>query len=205
MSAKNLILMCLYECGIIREEEDIMDWFSPDKQLKFIIEREPTIFPNSDYQYIISIRIQNILGVELYKISFNEIEAVRILDQFNWFLYETERQLYSSITIQLESNIQYNTIDYIELLWDDIDNENPFYHNEFEGYTRDIKFTISSHNNQFGTIVPICTMYLSSEELNDFMFKLYFISLIDVELQQSYENELENVLSNLVSNGYNIY
>lgn len=204
MSVKNAILMSLYECGIIREGEDNMDWFSPDRQFKFIIEREPTIFLNSDYQYIISIHIQNILGVELYKISFNEIEAVRILDQLNWFLYETEQQLYSSTTIQLESNIQYNTIDYIELLWDDIDEQNPFYYKSYE-YLRNIKFTISSHNNQFGTIVPICTIYLSDEELNDFMFKLYFISLIDVELQQSYENELENVLSNLVSNGYNIY
>lgn len=201
----NSTLLNLYNMGVISNEDNHMQWKSPFGQYIFDIKRyEPDNKFGNNYR--IEVNITNNLGVFVTKLSFNEIDCVRILDCMNWLLYDTEYQSFSNIYIGVstEANLDYKSIFLeIQALVDDnfyIDDHtlNPIYYCDKYDDIRDIEFKILNYNPLAEQQVPILSFNISAGELNDLMFVLYFTCLIDIEIPPSEEAKLENVIHGMI-------
>lgn len=200
-----LILLEMKLLNIIKDDDN-MEWCSPDKQFIFEIKRYDSMFSMDGSRYRIELIIKDILGVIITQISFSELDAIRILDSINVFLYDMDNQTLSDMSIyidpnngRLETNILYMIRD--DILRSEFYN-NPYYVNEMTGTYRDVKFELRKYSPYQETIIPILTFYISNEELNDFMFAIYFTCLIDIEIPTEYISSMEYIVQNLVDYGY---
>lgn len=200
-----LILLEMKLSNIIKDDDN-MEWRSPDKQFIFEIKRYDSMFSMDGSRYRIELIIKDILGVIITQISFSELDAIRILDSINVFLYDMDNQTLSDMSIyidpnngRLETNILYMIRD--DILRSEFYN-NPYYVNEMTGTYRDVKFELRKYSPYQETIIPILTFYISNEELNDFMFAIYFTCLIDIEIPTEYISSMEYIVQNLVDYGY---
>lgn len=200
-----LILLEMKLSNIIKDDDN-MEWRSPDKQFIFEIKRYDSMFSIDGSRYRIELIIKDILGVIITQISFSELDAIRILDSINVFLYDMDNQTLSDMAIyidpnngRLETNILYMIRD--DILRSEFYN-NPYYVNEMTGTYRDVKFELRKYSPYQETIIPILTFYISNEELNDFMFAIYFTCLIDIEIPTEYISSMEYIVQNLVDYGY---
>lgn len=200
-----LILLEMKLSNIIKDDDN-MEWRSPDKQFIFEIKRYDSMFSMDGSRYRIELIIKDILGVIITQISFSELDAIRILDSINVFLYDMDNQTLSDMSIyidpnngRLETNILYMIRD--DILRSEFYN-NPYYVNEMTGTYRDVKFELRKYSPYQETIIPILTFYISNEELNDFVFAIYFTCLIDIEIPAEYISSMEYIVQNLVDYGY---
>ena len=185
---------------------ETMEWYSPNNEFKFVINRyENTLWNNeNDGHFVITVYIYNNIGILLAQLKFSEIDAIRILDSINEFQYEMECQTGSSELIYINANNLRldNKMIYLERL-------NVCPPDDYEiipGYRfRDINFRINQYSPFHQTIINIVNIVLSTEELEELSFKLFFYTLIDIDLPEKYNIELENLVQELFIEKFNLY
>ena len=183
-----------------------MEWYSPNREFKFVINRyENNLWNNdTDGHFVITVDIFNNIGILITQLKFSEIDAIRILDAINNFQYEMECQTGSSMYIYINANNLRldNKIIFLERLNvcppDDYEMIDKY-------YFRDISFKINQYSPFHQTIITIINIVLSQEELENLAFKLFFYTLIDIELPEKYNIELENLVQDLYIEKFNLF
>lgn len=211
MKIEQLLLLEMKLANIIKDD-DSMEWRTPDNQFIFYITRYNSTKINNpnlnisynDSRYIVELIVKDIVGVEINRVYFSELDTIRLLDSMNMFMFEFECQLYSDMSVYLDPNNGRLETNIIHLLRDNIISysDNPYFVNEMRGINRDIRFELRKYCPTQETIIPILTFYVSNEELTDFMFIIYFSILIDIEIPLEYISSIESVVQNLVDYGY---
>lgn len=212
----DLIKLLLTEMKFLNVIKDgnIMEWYSPFKQYKFEIERSDNqLWYPEQYEfskYLISLKISDMLGIPITEVIFNEIDACRILDSMDAFITQYEHQTYSDIYIYtstknptLSSHAFY--LQRLNAYFPDDDDQNKNNQNwdNVNNDIRDILLQIKQFNPIHQTMIDIVSVQLSDEELYNLMYAIYFVSLIDIcDLPDTKELGLENVVTNLVHQGY---
>lgn len=189
------VLMNMYLAGIIKDDEDMI-WASPYKDIIFHISRvenQIAYYRKNWGQYIIIIDIKNNLGTTITQLRFSELDAIRILDCMTQF---TEWQSGSgeSMIIQINPNTLQMFNQYIDLFRlpsiDAVDEEETIF--------RDIQLKINHYSVQHGLYVPLVTLNISDDELNDLIFKIFFVALLDVQMDPNNEIIVEQLASRIV-------
>jgi len=203
MSVQNATLMNMMEMGVIENKED-MEWRSPFGQYIFRIKRYEPELRFGDYNYRIEINIFNNLGVFVTKLQFNEIDAVRIIDNINFIIFDCNYEAYSSIYIEvsMDTNLDCKSL-YLQILpldGDDVytnnNNLNPIYYNNVYDDVRDIDFKILNYNPIKEQQVPIVNFNASPGELEELAFCIYFACLIDIDIPPEESKILDRAMSN---------
>jgi hypothetical protein len=111
----------MYENEIVKSElkslgiingDDEMIWKSPDKSLYFEVNREDAYCSREEfkgYRYICTINVKNNLSVPICKISFSELDAIRILEGFVEFSNPTFFNSNNYVYIPINPNIGLDT------------------------------------------------------------------------------------------------
>lgn len=196
MTVEQHLMIEMKIMGLIRGDEE-MEWISPNREFKFIINRYENRLWNNEQNghYVITIDTANIIGVLITQIKFSEIDAIRILDSINNFLYDMDGGYGESMTIYMETpnNLRMeNKIIYLERII--VDEEKEYKENNI---IRNIKFQILQYSSFHETLIPIITILVGTEELEDFAFKIFFYSLIDIDIPIQYDQQLENFVQNM--------
>lgn len=197
---------------IIREElkgmgvidgNDNMIWKSPDRNYTFKISRSELDNVNPLLpRFIISIIIENEIGIKILELRFSEIDAVRILDNIEVFcggdefynegenfiipINPTNTSL-NSYMIYLENIYKVDTLKI---------------GNNTKTIYKDIAFKIKQYNPLDGSLIDRVSMLLSYEDINDLAFKLFFECLIDIDFPENYDKTLDRI-DEYISNGSN--
>lgn len=182
--------------AVSQEGGDQMEWKSPwEPRFHFFINRYENTIQSSDPKdgsYIIEIKVADGFYNHLIDLRLSEIELFILIDSIDFFTYEmTDARDFSNIIYSFNTNSDMSTpqlvlqrIDEIQAFNgdpDDIDPNEPYY-DEIHDNARDIQFTIQKYNAFYQTIAPVCTFYVSDEELCDFAYDLFFVGLIDLDL-----------------------
>lgn len=196
MTVQQHLMIGMKIMGLIRGDEE-MEWISPNREFKFVINRYENRLWNNDQDghYVITIDIINMIGVHIIQIKFSEIDAVRILDSINTFLYDWNGGSGESMTIYMEApnNLRMeNEIIYMERIL--VDEEKEYKENNT---IRDILFQIRQYSSFHETLIPIVTTVLGTEELENLAFQIFFYSLIDIDIPMQYNQQLENFVQNM--------
>lgn len=182
--------------------DDIM-WYSPEKDYKFEIYRydvNPNLIKSDrDPKFNIVVKVyDNNINIKICEFNFSEIDAIRILDEianFNEYCYQT----YDSTDIFINPS---NTDGICYM----IDIENIFETEERTLYGKpitinnDVRLKILEYGRE--EWVPVVTMKLSLDELNDFAFTIFFYSLIDLDIDDSRMDNIENYIVMKEDYGY---
>jgi hypothetical protein len=197
---------------IIREElkgigvidgDDNMIWKSPDKSYIFKISRSELENLNPLYpRFIISIIIENNIGIKILELRFSELDAVRILDNIEVFCNgEVYYQVQDNFIIPINpNNTSLNSfIIYLENVYDV---ETVTVGNNTKTIYNDISFKIKQYNPLDGSLIDRVSMLLSYEDINDLAFKLFFECLIDIDFPKDMDPVLERI-DDYISNGSN--
>ncbi len=191
---EQMVLTNMKLCNIIKGE-DTMIWYSPNKDFHIVINKYDNTLPFLGSKYIITLELYNNLNVKLYETKFNEIDAIRILNSFQSFL-DCEGQSYANFSIYLNNpsnprlDVSYFFVQ--NIIRDDIDelDEN---NNLNEDYYRDILFQWNIYNTFQEKIVNILNIYLKEEELMELCFDIFFVALLDTQLDPIYQNDIDNL------------
>ena len=197
--------------AVSQEGGDPMEWKSPwEPRFHFFINRYENTVQSSDPRegsYIIEIKVADGYYNHLIDLRLSEIELSILIDSIDFFTYEmTDARDFSNIIYSFNTNSDMSTpqlvlqrVDVLQFFEnpddtdDDIDPEansnNPYYDNIYNE-CRDIQFTIQKYNAFYQTIAPVCTFFISSEELCDFAYDLFFVGLIDLDV-----NAIQDLLS----------
>lgn len=192
-SAVKGAMMNLKLANIIKDEEDLV-WESPFRDIFFHISRvENTIgiYKETWGRYIITIDVKNNLGTTITQIRFSELDAIRILDSMTAFT-EWGGGSGESMYIQINPNTTqlYDHIFYLQRL------NLPEYPDD--QIIRDIKFDVNSYSKMHGQMVPLTTILLCDEELNDLVFKIFFVALLDVQMDPDNEEIISQLAERIV-------
>ena len=182
--------------AVSQEGGDPMEWKSPwEPRFHFFINRYENTIQSSDPKdgsYIIEIKVADGYYNHLIDLRLSEIELSILIDSIDFFIYEmADAREFSNIIYSFNTNSDMSTpqlvlqrIDEIQAFNgdpDDIDPNEPYY-DEVYDEARDIQFTIQKYNAFYQTIAPVCTFYISNEELCDFAYDLFFVGLIDLDV-----------------------
>lgn len=131
------------------------------------------------------------LGTTITQIRFSEIDAIRILDSMTAF---TEWDGGSG-----ESMIIYINPSTMQLFTQIFDLQR-INLSEYPDDTiiRDIKFNINHYSKMHGLMVPLSTIMLCDEELNDLIFKIFFVALLDVQMDPDNELFIEQLAERII-------
>jgi len=190
MGAKLNAMMSMLESGMIERTDNIRVDISKDLYLTIVRYDNKVFFAEGSANYIIEIKFYNLIGIELYMLRFNELDAIRILDSINFFQYETSGGIGDSMLIAINPSNTTLNVPYMNFVWtsgleEDLENPTDDYYD-----IRDIEFTVFQENmtNQFRSI--IIKTNISENTLDEFVFGIYFIGLIDIvpALQRAGQN-----------------
>lgn len=187
----NIINAELRGLGII-DDNNGMVWISNDKHYKFIMSRKENElyrFEQSESgKYIITIDIfDNYTNILIITLRFSELDCIRILESIadfttNYF------QTFDSYVIYINpqnSNLEINMI-YLENVHEFFKDQNG------NDIYRDIVFKIQTH--RYGDMIhDKVIMHMTYEELNNLSFSLFFNSIIDIDIDDQYQESLENI------------
>ena len=174
-----------------------MEWKSPwEPRFHFFINRYENTIQSSDPKdgsYIIEIKVADGYYNHLIDLRLSEIELSILIDSIDFFTYEmTDAREFSNIIYSFNTNSDMSTpqlvlqrVDALQTFNQSDDTEidpNEPYYDEVYDEARDIQFTIQKYNAFYQTIAPVCTFYISNEELCDFAYDLFFVGLIDLDV-----------------------
>lgn len=179
--------------AVSQEGGEPMEWKSPwEPCFHFFINRyENTIRSSAkDGFYIIEIKVADGYYTHLIDLRLSEIDLFILIDEIDFFVYEMEdARVESNVIFPFHTDANMNTP---QLVLERVDVESEFkndcdfikssYYDKTHEAPRDIRFIIRNYNSFYQTIVPICTFYLSNEELCNFAYDLFFVGLIDLDL-----------------------
>lgn len=173
----NMVKDELRGLGVINGDEG-STWISPDKNYVFKINRYENKLWNSNLgQYIIEIDIESSIGYRITKLRFSEIDATIILDNIANFNDYCKNSTDAYCIYINPNNTRVNTT-IIEL------NNIFMIGNNSSNYNSrpDISFSIKQYNPLYENMVPLVTMRLTEKELRDLSFKIFFMTLIDIDI-----------------------
>lgn len=220
--AKSMLITELKGLGIIDGDESMI-WKSPDNDFTFKINRvEIGDFSpyNTNPRYMNTIEVLNDIGIKILELRFSEIDAVRILDNFQEFVSGDYSNVGDSIIIPISTTN--TTLNSYSILLENIfdfedrsmraDNYDPYevYDNlvndQFENgcnkYNmrqedrfsyREILLKIQQYNPIENKIVNRVSMRLSMDDIESFAYALFFISIIDIEFTDEYKEVLDRI------------
>jgi len=195
-SATRGVLMNMYLQGVIKDDEDMI-WESPYKDIIFHISRVENqigYYRENWGQYIIIIDIKNNLGTTITQLRFSEIDAIRILDCMTQFT-EWGSGSGESMIIQINPNTLQMFNQFIDLF------RLPgveYINNDGNEILRDIQLKINHYSPQHGLFAPLITLIISDDELNDLVFKIFFVALLDVQMDPDNEMIVDQLASRIV-------
>ena len=99
----NQLLLLEMKIANILKDGDNMEWYSPNREYVFEVNRyQNTLFNSVDdgSNYIIDIKIKNMIGVIISNIRVSEIDIIKTIDCFQQFLYDMDHQTLSSYLIR---------------------------------------------------------------------------------------------------------
>jgi hypothetical protein len=175
----------------IKDSEEIMEWCTPWKPgFRFIINRyENRYTGNYGYpKYTIELKILDTFYNLITIAKMSEVDLMQFIDQIEAFINEMEHQEYSSVCCQLRSTSTgvggfIELTRHVSLAYTEDGEINPSYYDKEHDDLRDIKFTLYSYNMTYGNVMPSVTFVLSDEELCDFAYCLFFVGLIDLDIE----------------------
>lgn len=182
-----------------------MEWKSPwEPCFHFFISRYENTVQSSDPKeglYTIEIKVADGYYTHLIDLRLSENDLFILIDEMDFFTYDMEdARPESNIIFPFHTDANMNTpqlvlerIDVESEFKDDCDFiKSPYYDKTYDA-PRDIRFIIRNYNSFYQTIAPICTFYLSNEELCNFAYDLFFVGLIDLDLDSIQETIGSNI------------
>lgn len=179
--------------GVISADDGIR-WISPDGNYKFEVIRTDNQLWISDKSsnYIMTLRIYSSLGNMLTEIRYNEFDTVRIIDSaINGFLNEFYGNE-ESMSIYINPSNPRLITHIIQL--DNIFEDTP----KYQAYSYDgkeieeIMVKILQYNSYpTETVIPIVLMRLSLDQFEDFIYKLFFCTILDIEIGPEYGQAMD--------------
>lgn len=182
----------MYENEIVKSElkslgiingDDEMVWNSPDKSLCFEVSRDYSTLKTgveAGYQYICTINVKNNLNMSICTINFSELDAIRILEGFVEFSNPTFFNSNNYVYIPMNPNIGLDT-----------------YSIEIEqvkfGELYGCLFKINKYNPIQEMVVPVLSIPLTFEQLQDLAFHIFFSLLIDIEVPVEYDEAMFSI------------
>lgn len=185
----------LKNIGIINGDDEMV-WKSPSQDLYFEVSREYSSLKTDTeggYQYICTITIKNDLRMPISKIVFSELDAIRILEGFMEFTNPMWE--YSNNTVWIDINPSSSLEKYIIELSEI----------QIEDLPPTLIFKINKYHTIYQTTVPVVTMNLTFEQLNDLAFHLFFALLIDIEIPVEYDEIMYKIEDYVTTENYWIY
>ena len=191
MREKDIINNELKSLGIINGEDEMV-WKSPDNSLYFEVSREnSSVKTSSDggYLYICTISIKNNLKMPISDIKFTELDCIRILEGFVDFVYPEWYYNDNTVYININPNSVLDTYT-IEL------SEIPI------GDIKGVLFKITKYNTIYQQVVPIVTIPMRFDQLQNLAFHLFFSLLIDIEVPIEYEEVIYKIEDYILTDQY---
>lgn len=201
-SAERVLMMNLKLMNIIKDDDNMI-WTSPYRDIIFEINRMENTM--SEYfqeywgKYIISITVKNNLGTTITEIRFSELDAVRILDAMTAFLevregYGDSTIIYINPNNSMLENYMFD-LEVIPLPKNMMNDEEPL-------KDRDIRFNINVYSPFMGKICTLATMLLSGEELNNLAYSIFFVGLLDAEVDPDTGELVNEIGSRIMMQNY---
>ena len=196
LSNKNYVLLNLFYSGFLKKGNDSMEWYSPNKEFRFVLSREYNqLWNTSQSQYICMIDIYNNLNIRILSIRSTELDIANILDQIVTFIdYNSSFSPQDSTYIHMNTNVitLSNFMIYLGTILNYDDSSNAYqksvYYDPNSDEYRDIEFTISEYSYQYEKLIPRINLIVSLSELFDFCFHLFFEFLIDIDIPSQYQD-----------------
>ena len=185
----------LKSIGIINGDDEMV-WKSPSQDIYFEVSREYSSLKTGTeggYQYICTITIKNELRMPISKIVFSELDAIRILEAFIEFTNPMWE--YSDNTVYIDMNPSSSLEKYTIVLEEIQTGDLP----------PTLLFKINKYHPIYQSIVPVVTMNLTFEQLNDLAFHLFFALLIDIEVPVEYDEIMYKIEDYVTTENYWIY
>ena len=142
-----------------------MEWYSPNNEFKFIINRYENSFYNinSNYNYTIEFEIYNNLNILLLQLKLSEFDILKLfyeLDQFINFINK------NNVCIQLYSN---------NLRFE-------YYYFYFEKLYNMILFKLNQYSPFQNKFMNIIQFNLSNELFENFIYDILLNNIIDIDI-----------------------
>ena len=157
---------------------------------------------------MVTVEVLNEIGIKMFDMKFNELDAISILDNIQEFAggaytdtgcsfiipINASNTLMNSYQIYLENifeledktmkAIDYNPTDdyYCD---SDIDNRRYAF--------RDILLKIQQYNPMEEKLINRVTIKLNYDEISDFAFTIFFVSIVDIDFPEEYEDVLDRI------------
>ena len=125
-------------------------------------------FMDLQYRYRCNLVIKNLIGTELKRLCFNELQASQMLDSINTFVYNDYTDMYILSGINSPSNIYESYSIYLKTI---------------DETKHLILFQVTckiAYNN-----VPVISIIMNIDELDELSDAMFFIYLIDIVSERS--------------------
>lgn len=190
---EDIILQEWYFGGMIKRKDNWnnMTWISPNKDIRIEISRTNTNLKFSQSKYIIHLDCYNLMGIKIYSVSFNQIDAIRILDAIQFFI-EYESGYGDSYQIDLNPGNPNATQPTLFLERSNVEAQSP------DGDYMDINFTIYEYNYTLGCMKPMVSTIVHDLALSELVYEIYFLALLDEEVPTQYMDQVENITSGIL-------
>ena len=178
----------------IIKDGDNMIWCSPNNEFKFDINRYDNQLWYDDYsaKYIIEINIYNMVGVLVKTIRFDEIMALSICDSIADYIDIVNSKVPSeNYMIYINPN-NFRFESYIISL-----DKTTAPIKDMNGDERNIVFALKQYSPYYENMITIFTLYLSSEQLENLLYAIFFVGLIDAELPYPYNENLDDLAARI--------
>lgn len=194
----------IYNMGSLKREDRMK--VNLNREIYMEIARYPNqvFFSDNGARYIIEIQFKNNIGIILYTLRFNEIDAIRILDSMDQFQFEFECQTNSSQYIGINPMNTLLNAPYFYFEWGCVDEL------EYDSILSDnyedvpcITFKVREYSSQYQQMRDIISVSISENTFEEISFGIFFTGVIDIvmDLPMSIQNDAENVVNNMFCRG----
>ena len=149
-----------------------MEWYSPNREFKFVINRYENYYYNLNYNYIIQFDIYNNLNILLLQLKFSEIDIAIMFYYLELFIYDRFK---NNIFFKINPNnlrMEYNYL-------------------YFEKSINDIIFKIYQESIIQNKMINIIQFDLSYIQFENFICDILLMSIIDIDI--NFPDELINI------------
>ena len=176
-------------------------------KLEFDRQSSNTLFKDDDTisRNIIIINIKNSIGVTIYSLKMNEADCIRLMDYITIYLYDFYDwgdECNIKLSISSSSTGKYPIIHFQNISNQiNTDNKNYIYTNVGEYRYHELTIIEADANN---SMTKILSVPMANTEIEEFVFNLYFVGLMDLVLPDEIYQKLDDILCRIFGdNWYN--
>lgn len=173
-------------------------------QLEFSRKSNNLSFSNDDtiFKNIITIDIKNNIGILLYSIRMNEGDCIRLLDYITAYLYDFfdwGDTCDIKLSLSTTTATKYPIIHFQNITKQINENENnvTYYNRSLEEYRYHEMSILEADMNNPNSMMKILTIPMSSSEVEEFVYMLYFNGLMDLVLPEELLNKLDEIIARI--------